>query len=70
MSFVISDKKSKHRRIRAANDSMNRSMSGANRRMNMSNTSDTEKIVNGKAVPKERTTDSGVRKLAKNNVFY
>ena len=49
---------------------MNRSMSGSKRRINMSNTSETEKIVNGKAVKKERTSDSGVRKVPQKNVFY
>ena len=69
-SKQIRESRQKQRKIKGAKDSLNRSMSGSKRRINMSNTSETEKIVNGKAVKKERTSDSGVRKVPQKNVFY
>ena len=61
------------KRIKHTNDSkdkIDRSMSGSQRRLNLSNTSEMERIINGKPIRKDRSPDSGVRKVPKKNVFY
>lgn len=59
----VRESRNKVKKIKGANDSMNRSMSGSKRRINISNTSENEKIVNGKAIKKEKALDVGVRKV-------
>ena len=65
--------KSKKKQIRYVNDSkdkIDRSMSGSQRRLNLSNTSEMERIINGKPIRKDRSPEGGVRKMPRKNVFY